>query len=365
MKHIVIDARELRTGSGRYVERMIHYLQQIDSKHRYTVLLKPEDFAGWQPINPHFTKLQCPYKEFTFSEQIGFLQQLNSLRADLVHFPFVQQPILYRGLNVTTIQDLTTARFRNPTKNPILFTIKQWVYKFINRYVPRKARLLITPSEFVKHDIAQFAGVPEDKITVTYEAATALPRPPEPLPYLQNKKFIMYLGRPLRHKNLWRLIEAYRLLQPDFPDLQLVLAGKKDLAYQQIEDRIKREGISGVIFTDFISDNALLWLYEHCEAYVFPSLSEGFGLPALEALANGAPLVSTNATCSPEIYGTAAHYFNPLDVEDMATKIKEVLNDPKLRKELVAKGKKQAAKYSWKRMAEETLAVYQKALGED
>jgi glycosyltransferase involved in cell wall biosynthesis len=131
-----------------------------------------------------------------------------------------------------------------------------------------------------------------------------------------------------------------------------------------IEDRIKREGIEGVIFTDFISDNALLWLYEHCEAYVFPSLSEGFGLPALEAMAHGAPLISTNATCSPEIYGDGAHYFNPLDVEDMAAKIGEVLDNPKLRQELIKRGKKQAAKYSWRRMAEETVGVYKKVLGE-
>lgn len=364
MKHIVIDARELRTGSGRYVERMIHYLQEVDSAHRYTILVKPADFEGWRPSNANFTKVICPYKEFTFSEQTGFLQQLNKLRADLVHFPFVQQPILYRGLSVTTIQDLTTARFRNPTKNPVVFTIKQMVYKFVNRYVARKARLLITPSEFVKHDIAQFAGISEDKITVTYEAATELPRPPEPIEYLQNQRFIMYLGRPLPHKNLWRLVEAYRLLQPDFPGLKLVLASKKDEAYRMIEDRIKKEGIEGVIFTDFISDNALLWLYQHCEAYIFPSLSEGFGLPALEAMAHGAPLVSTNATCSPEIYGDAAHYFNPLDVNDMAAKIKEVLENPDLRKELIEKGQKQAAKYSWRRMAEQTVAVYKKALGE-
>ena len=365
MKKIVIDARELRTGSGRYVERMIHFLQEVDHEHQYIILLKPADFEGWKPSNKNFSKVVCPYKEFTFSEQTSFLQQLNKIRADLVHFPFVQQPILYRGPSVTTIQDLTTARFRNPTKNPVVFTIKQQVYKFVNRYVARKARWLITPSEFVKHDIAQFAGISEDKITVTYEAATTLPRPPEPLPYLQNEKFIMYLGRPLPHKNLWRLIEAYRLLKPHYPALKLVLASKKDTAYQMIEDRIKREGIEGVIFTDFISDNALLWLYEHCEAYVFPSLSEGFGLPALEAMASGAPLVSTNATCSPEIYGDGAHYFNPLDVEDMAAKIREVLDNPKLRKELIEKGKKQAAKYSWRRMAEETVAVYKKALGEE
>src|SRR5256885_16047540 len=112
---IVIDARELRTSSGRYVERLLHYLQQIDHQHEYVVLLKPEDISGWQPTNPAFHAEVCPYKEFTFYEQSRFYEQLNRLAPDLVHFPFAQQPVLYRGAVVTTIQDLTTTRFRNPT----------------------------------------------------------------------------------------------------------------------------------------------------------------------------------------------------------------------------------------------------------
>lgn len=364
MKKIVIDFREMRTGSGRYIERLVHFLQKIDSAHEYYLLIKSQDFDNWEPSNPHFHKVLCPYKEFTFSEQLGLLKQIKNLHADLVHFPFVQQPVLYQGKTVTTIQDLTTARFRNPTKNWLVFTLKQQIYKLVNWYVARKTKWLITPSEFVKRDIAQFAGISEDKITVTYEAATALPRPPKALPYLQNKKFILYVGRPQPHKNLWRLIEAFRLLQTDFPTLHLVLAGKREQAYDMIADRIRQAGIERIIFTDFIPDESLLWLFENCQAYVFPSLSEGFGLPALEAQAQGAPLVSTNATCSPEVYGDGAHYFDPLDINDMARAIREVLTNPALRVDLIAKGKKQAAKYSWERMARQTLDVYKKALNE-
>lgn len=364
MKHIVIDCRTWEFGTGRYQERLVHYLQQVDRENEYSILMAPRDFERWEPTNPHFKKILCPYKEFTFGEQIGMLKQIKNIAPDLVHFPMVQQPVLYRGKTVTTIQDLTTARFRNPTKNWLVFVVKQQIYKAVNIYVAKKTRWLITPTKFVKKDIADFAHISEKKITVTYEAATALPRPPKPLPYLKNKQFIMYLGRPLPHKNLWRLVEAYRLLQPKYPDLYLVLASKKDAAYRQIEDRINAEGIERVIFTDYIPDESLLWLYENCLAYIFPSLSEGFGLPALEAMAHGAPLVSTNATCSPEVYGDAALYFDPLNVDDIAAKIAEVLDNPKLRQTLIAKGKKQAAKYSWRRMAEQTLAVYKQALNE-
>src|SRR5476649_2788372 len=106
MKRIVIDGRELRTSSGRYVERLLHYLQELDRENRYSVLLKPGDMAGWQASNPNFEAVACPYKEFTFGEQLGLRRQISGLKADLVHFPFAQQPVWYRGKTVTTIQDL-------------------------------------------------------------------------------------------------------------------------------------------------------------------------------------------------------------------------------------------------------------------
>lgn len=368
MKRIVVDARELRTTTGRYVERLLHYLQQIDNGHEYIVLLKPADMEGWIPSNERFTKIACPYKEFTFSEQTGLLRQLQSLKADLVFFPMVQQPIFYRGLSVTTIQDLTTCRFRNPTKNWLVFTIKQQIYRALNVYIPRKSKLLITPTQFVKQDIANYARISPDKITVTYEAADPLPDSPTALSFsknLQNDEFIMYLGRPLPHKNLWRLVEAYSLLKVTRPALKLVLAGKKDAMYSLIEERAKKAGITGIVFTGFVSDGELKWLYNNCAAYIFPSLSEGFGLPALEAMMHGAPVVSSNATCLPEVYGDAAHYFDPLNVQDIADKITDVIDSQTLRQKLIKKGAKQAAKYSWKRMAQQTLEVFEKALAQD
>ena len=138
--------------------------------------------------------------------------------------------------------------------------------------------------------------------------------------------------------------------------------GKKDANYSRIEADVLKRGIKGVVFTGFASEGQLRWLYENTEAYVFPSLSEGFGLPGLEAMVHGAPVVSSNATCLPEIYGKGAHYFDPLNVGDMENAINSVLTDGKLRKKLIDLGHKQASKYSWKRMAEQTLEVYNKAL---
>ena len=362
MIHIVIDARELRTSTGRYIERLLHYLQEVDQTNKYTVLLKPKDIGSWFPDNQNFSKLASPYKEFTFAEQLGLLRQIKSLKADLVHFGMVQQPILYRGNVVTTMHDLTTVRFTNPAKNPVVFKVKQTIYKYVNKRVAKKSRAIITPSEFVKNDVADFTGVHPDKITVTYESADMVAATSEPIEELAGQTYIMYIGRPTPHKNLGRLIDAFVELKKTHPNLKLVLAGKRDTLYEAHEARVKREGIEGVVFTGFVSDEQLRWLYEHTAAYVFPSLSEGFGLPGLEAMKHGAPVVSSNATCLPEIYGDGALYFDPKKVSDITEKINEVLTNDELKKSLVERGHKQADLYSWHRMAEQTLEVYRKAL---
>lgn len=362
MSKIVIDARESGTSTGRYVDKLIQYLHTLQPEHTIIVLTKAERLEFFATIAPSFVTIETPFKEFTFSEQIGLLRQLNGLEADLVHFPMVQQPVWYRKTVVTTMQDLTTIRFRNPTKNPVIFWTKQQVYKWLNKQVAKKSALLITPTQFVKDDVANYTHVNPAKITVTLESADAITDAAEPLQTVGDKQFIMYIGRPTPHKNLGRLIEAFAQLQKTYPQLHLVLAGKKDANYALHEATIRTKQIPNVIFTDFISDGQLRWLYEHCKAYVFPSLSEGFGLPGLEAMKHGAPVVSSNATCLPEVHGDAAHYFDPHDVTDIAAKIGEVLDDPILREDLIKKGRKQAAKYSWERMAKQTLAVYNHAL---
>jgi glycosyltransferase involved in cell wall biosynthesis len=362
MKKIAIDARESGTSTGRYVDKLIENLYKIDPMLNITILTKPAKVEYMKTVAPKFKVVESNFKEFTFSEQIGFLSQLNQLKPDLVHFAMVQQPILYRGKTVTTMHDLTTARFRNPTKSWLVFTIKQQVYKWLNKRVVHKSDAIIAVSEFVKVDIAKFAKANSREIDVTYEAADKITDKAEPLPELEDKDFIMYVGRPQPHKNLDRLIEAFALLNKTHPRLKLVLAGKKDALYHQLEKKVSGQEIPDVMFTGFVSEGQLRWLYENTAAYVFPSLSEGFGLPGLEAMVHGAPVVSSNATCLPEVYGNAAHYFDPTDTSDMAEKISEVLSSKRLRKSLVEKGKKQSAKYSWRRMAEQTLALYQDIL---
>lgn len=363
MSRIVIDARMSGTGTGRYIDQLVGAIaKQTGGIHEYIVLATHGRLDFMRQLAPNFEVVESGFKEFTFGEQLVFRRQLKSLKADLVHFGMTQQPVLYRGAKVTTVHDLTTLRFRNLDKKRTTFWVKQQIYKWVIRRAVTDSQAVITPSEYVKNALVSFAKVSPEKVTVTYEAAEAIAQSPAPLPDLQNKQFIMYLGRPTQHKNLERLIQAFALLRAQHPDLYLVLAGKKDANYSRIEQQIHAKNILNVVFTDFVSEGQLRWLYENCAAYVFPSLSEGFGLPGLEAMVHGAPVVSSNATCLPEIYGDAAHYFDPLNVQAMAGAINEVLTDKNLREKLIAAGKVRVAQYSWQKTAEETRKVYEKVL---
>lgn len=360
---IVIDARSLRDGStGRYVERLLRHLQQTDYHNDYTVLLKPQDFASWQPDKSNFEKLACPYKEYTFAEQLGFLKQLHALKPDLVHFIMTQQPVLYRGKTVTTIHDLTTVRFHNPAKNWLVYKFKQLVYSWVIKLVAHKSDQIIVPSQYVKYDLQHFTPVDPAKVQVVYEAADVISDQAEPLAKLKGQPFLLYVGRALPHKNLRRLVDAFAGLQSDHPNLKLVLAGKLNANYQQLQAYVETKSLKGVVFTDYVSEGQLRWLYEHASVYVFPSLSEGFGLPPLEAMQYGLPVAASQYSCIPEICRGGALYFDPLDVENMAEQIGKILGNKALAEQLAKNGRKVVKQCSWIKAAKETSAIYETVL---
>lgn len=360
---VAIDARESGSSTGRYIDKLVENLYRLKPEFEIVLLAKPERINYLKQIAPDFKAIECPYKEFSLGEQIGLLRQLNNLKPDLVHFGMTQQPAFYKGKVVTTIHDLTTARFDNPAKNPTIFKLKQTVYRWLIKKVAKKSQKLISSSEFVKNDVAQYAQIDPAKIEVIYEAADKIEAAPKPIAELASQKFIMYVGRANPHKNLNRLIEAFTEVIKSHPDLKLVLAGQPDKNFELLESYVQEQNLTNqVLFLGWVSDGQLRWLYENTAAYVFPSLSEGFGLPGLEAMIHGAPVVSSNETCLPEIYGDAAHYFNPLDVDDMAAKISEVLDNFQLSTNLIARGKAQAAKYLWQTTAKQTLEVYESIL---
>jgi glycosyltransferase involved in cell wall biosynthesis len=365
--HIVIDARSRPSSTGKYIDRLLEHLQNIDKDNTYTVLVRPGD--SWQPIAKNFSTKPCPFKQFSFNplDQLRFGLWLRKLKADVVHFGMTpQEPLFYFGRRVTTTHDLTMLRFtRAGTLPSIMHQVRMVGYKILLRCSLRKAKVIITPTQYVAKDISTVYPFAAKRIVTTHEASEPpLKSKPSPISSIK-MPFILYVGSAFPHKNLEMLIEAFSILHAYQPDLKLVLAGKKEWHYEQLEKLVKGKPIkNAVVFTGFVSDAQLMWLYKNAATYVFPSLSEGFGLPGLEAMVHGCPVASSHATCLPEVYGTAAHYFDPSNPQDMAQKIQEVVTDTSLRNALIKQGYRQAKKYSWRKMAEQTLEIYQKTAKE-
>lgn len=359
--HIVLDARIRRSSTGRYVDRLLHHLQTVDNTNHYSVLVEASD--PWQPTAANFSRVPSDFKQFSFNpwEQVRFARLLYRLKPDLVHFTMTQQPLLYLGPTVTTTHDLTLLRY------PLAHRLPEWArairvraYRLLFWWAHRKSTKIIVPTRWVAHDLAELQPFTAEKTTVVYEASEPASQIEGEQPDGVSSPFILHVGFPGPHKNLERLVEALGVLHANHPDLKLVLAGKWDYYFERLESAIAAyPARSQVVFTGYVTDAELKWLYENAECYVLPSLSEGFGLPGLEAMAHGCPLASSNATCLPEVYQDAAAYFDPTDVNDMAATVDELLSNGELAADLVARGHKLLRTYSWRTMAEETLRVFE------
>jgi len=359
--HIAIDARIISSTTGRYVERLLTYLQEVDHTNTYTVLVRSKDETYWTPTNKNFSVVIADFDNYSVAEQFGFKKLLKTLKPDLVHFCMPQQPIWYKGKKVTTFHDLTLVKTYNSDKNWLIFHAKQFVGKFVFKMVARESDHIIAISEFTKKELQAFTPIPDEKISVIYESTDVALGASKTykLPY---KNYLLYVGQQSDYKNIKRLGDAHQKLLKTYPDLGLVLVGKKNASILSNEEYFTSKQYKNILFTDFVEDDELNWLYSHATAYVFPSLMEGFGLPGLEAMGHGTPVISSNATCLPEIYGNAAHYFDPTSTDDIARAITEVLGNNKLQRELSKSGYEQIKKYSWKKMAEQTYAVYEDVL---
>ncbi len=361
MSHIVIDARIVNSSTGTYVQYLLKHLQEIDRKNRYTVLIPSADKDFWQPTAPNFSVAFADFGNYTFAEQTGFKRLLDSLDADLVHFCMPQQPVLYAGKKVTTFHDLTLLRVYNSDKNYFIFKAKQFVGRWVFKKVANDSTEVIVPTEFTKQDLLDFTPLPADKITVTYEAAEVVRSKVKryDVPF---KQFIINVGNHSDYKNIVRLAEAHQKSLETHPDLGLVFACRPNDAVEANRELFKKRGYKNIHFALNTSNQERDYLYTKALAYITPSLTEGFGLGALEAMGYGVPVLSSTATCLPEVYADAALYFDPLDIDEMSDAINRVAASKELRDDLIKRGLKRHKFFSWEKMARETLAVYEKAL---
>jgi glycosyltransferase involved in cell wall biosynthesis len=332
--HIAIDARIINTSTGRYVERLVHYLQQVDTTNRYTIIVPSKDLTFITPTNKNFTLVAADFKNYSFEDQ---------------------------GAKVTTIHDLNLLKTYNSDKNWLVFHAKQLVGRYLFKRIAKTNKHIIVPTKYVKKEYMAYSHIPEDKITQTYEAADVFIDKLEPYKH-PFKEYIMYVGQQSDYKNVKRLGDAHQKLLESHPDLGLILVGRKTPGALKNEAYFAKKGYKNIHYTGFVEDSQRDWLFKNARVYIFPSLMEGFGLPGLEAMGYGAPVASSNTTCLPELYEDAAHYFDPFDTDDMARAINDILTDSVLRDSLIEKGYKQIKKYSWERMAKQTHDIYMNAL---
>lgn len=361
MSKIAIDARVINSGTGTYAVKLLEYLQTLDSTNQYIVLVPTKDLSYWQPTAKNFHLTACDFKNYSLAEQVGFKKFLERLHPDLVHFLMPQQPIFYRGKRVTTVHDMTLLKTYNSDKNWLVFHLKQLVGRYVFRRVARISNHVIAISKNTKNEFQQFTHVDDSKISVIYEAAEKAKGDLKKydVPF---KKYIIYVGQQPDYKNIRRLGEAHQKLLRKHPGLGLVLVGRMNEDTKRNHAYFEAKKYKNIHFTGFIDDNQRDYLLTHAEAYVFPSLMEGFGLPPLEAMTYDTPVVSSHASCMPEILGAGAEYFDPKNSDEIAAAIERVITDKNLREQMVERGKKQVAKYSWSKMARETHAIYMQIL---
>lgn len=282
-----------------------------------------------------------------------------------MHFPHWNVPIGSKAPFVVTIHDLILLdeprSARITTRHPLVFGLKRLGYRAVLHHALFQSKKIIAVSQATKKSILKhFPSIPPEKITVIYEGITSLPERRATSHRLPTPYFLS-VGNAYPHKNLGALLHAFSLFHKRHPDVHLALAGRRDVFFERLERELSEIDVPSdrVHFIPNPDDATLNDLYANATLYLFPSRREGFGLPGLEAMSKGVPVLAARAGSLPEVLGDAAVYFAPDDLEEMARVMEEALTNEILRRELVQKGFAQTKKYSWTRMALETKKVYE------
>lgn len=365
---IGIDARMYGKGFGlaRYVESLVHGLPAHDTEYEFVLFMKPESIPEYRAAGGECEVVEASYHWYGWSEQIFFPRMISRARVDLMHFPHWNVPILYRGKYVVTIHDLTMFHFPRhdaSTRSAMVYWCKDQVHRYVVRHAMRHAVHIIATSEFTKDDIVASLATKKEKITVVYQSPYLCDKKSiSSMSPMHGKKYILYVGAVYPHKNVECLIHAWEYIQHEIPDHYLVLIGAASAGHTRLAEYIQKKHIPRVDMRGLVSDEELCEWYRHAAAFVFPSLYEGFGLPPLEAMATGTPVIASNAGSLPEVLGDGAYFINPHDSKHLAQGILDVITNDDIRHELRVHGREHVRMFSHERHIRGTRALYERVL---
>lgn len=367
MQHIVIDARlygPKHTGLGRYTKNLLIALKNLPDfkKYRFTLIVYKNLIDEIRrDLGTNFTYVAINTPHYSIREQLFFPLLLRQLHPNLVHFTHLDKPIFYFGKSVVTVHDLIRhfSKGFDTTTNPILYWPKYIGYLLMTRIVLLTSSIIV-PSNFWKNYIIDHYHLGQNKITTTYEAVDPdLLKSSAKNPVSSVSNYLLYTGNLYPHKNIKVIFEALKSL----PNLTLKIICARDIFSRKSFELAKKIGIEKrVEFLGHVPDKEFGEIYSHALALVHPALVEGFSLTGLEAMALNCPVITSNATCMPEVYGESVLYFEPNHVDELVSQIKVLQNNPKVRQRLVKLGAVQVAKYSWTKTASETLKFYEQIL---
>jgi len=367
---IAIDARKLRDfGIGTYIRNLVEQLARLDRTTEYVLLLPPADVPFAAGLGENFRGVAETARPYSFGEQVRIPLAVARERIHLLHEPHYVLPTATRCRSVVTIHDCIHLRF--PQYLP--HRLATYYARAAMWSATRQADRILTVSEASKRDILQYFNIAPERVAVIYNALDArFSEPPDEAHMEQVRQryqlehpFVLYVGNIKPHKNLERLIAAFGRARTDGPDdLRLIVIGDELSRYPALRQAVHRHKLDKhVRFLGFQPAHTLIAFYRLARAFVFPSLYEGFGLPPLEAMACGTPVVTSNLSSLPEVAGGAAMLVDPYDIDAIADGIRRVVNDDTLRQDLRTRGLARVNDFSWEVAARKTQAIYLDVLG--
>jgi glycosyltransferase involved in cell wall biosynthesis len=362
---IGIDVRKLHDhGIGTYIRNLLRHLSRLDHDTEYILLARPQDFPSLEVLGENFRRVAATSSNYSISEQFSIPRAVSREGVSLFHAPHYVLPPLVQCKSVVTIHDCIHLMFPQYLPNRLAPIYARASITLASK----RATRVLTVSESSKRDILRFVDVPSDKIDVIYNAyderfgveprEEAVVRVRER--YQLHDEFVLYVGNVKPHKNLERLIEAFHLVRNRGLDhLKLVLIGDEISKYASLRRAVHRHQLHKYVrFLGYLPEETLAVMYRLAGVFVFPSLYEGFGLPPLEAMASGTPVVTSNVSSLPEVAGDAALLADPYDPMAIADAIYLVLTDESVRRELRQKGLARAQQFSWEASVRRVHEIY-------